>query len=92
MEYFADLFAAQYINNASNLYLNYIAFNNPDCHTHPSTIKRIEMVNSFLSGVYVQEIIEINAALLGSGYEEFIIRHKEIDINLSSIINIALTD
>lgn len=88
MEYFADLFAAQYINNASNLYLNYIAFNNPDCHTHPSTIKRIEMVNSFLSGVYVQEIIEINAALLGSGCEEFIIRHKEIDINKSDFLNL----
>lgn len=88
MEYFADLFAAQYISNASNLYLNYIAYNNPDCHTHPSTIKRIEMVDYFLSGIKVSEIQLINQALIGSGFEEFKIRHKVININKSDFLNL----
>lgn len=83
MEYFADLFAAQYINNASNLYLNYIAYNNPDCHTHPSTSKRIKMVDDFLSGIESEELSEINKALQLSGSEVFKIRHKEIKIHKS---------
>lgn len=88
MEYFADLFAAQYINNASNLYLNYIAYNNPDCHTHPSTIKRIEMVDYFLLGGNVSEIQIINQALLDSGCEQFKIRHIEINVNKSDFLNL----
>jgi hypothetical protein len=48
-EFFSDVFAAQYIGEASNCYLNYIAYNNPDSSTHPSTNSRIEMVRHFLN-------------------------------------------
>lgn len=88
MEYFADLFAAQYINDASNLYLNYIAYNNPECHTHPSTANRIAMVDVFLAGKNCNEILEINQALLNSGYQAFKIRHTELKINLSDFQNL----
>lgn len=88
MEFFADLFAAQYINNASNLFLNYIAYDNPDSDTHPSTSKRIEVVNDFLSFKTISEITEINSALLNSGFETMKIRHKEININKSDFQNL----
>ena len=48
-EYFSDIFAAQYIENCSSTYLNYIASNSPDSFTHPATVKRIELVNNFLA-------------------------------------------
>ncbi len=48
-EFFSDVFAAQYIGEASNSYLNYIAYNVPDSSTHPSTNSRIEMVRHFLN-------------------------------------------
>lgn len=83
MEFFADLFAAQYINNASSLFLSYIAYYNPDSHSHPSTKSRIEIVEKFLNGNPESKIQDINNALLNSGYEEFKIRHKSININNS---------
>lgn len=88
MEYFADLFASQYINDASNLYLNYIAYNAPDCDTHPSTVKRIQVVNSFLSGKSCAELNEINNALVASGNQQFKIRHKVINISRSDFQNL----
>ncbi|WP_456313830.1 hypothetical protein [Pseudomonas shirazensis] len=88
MEYFADLFAAQYINNASNLFLSYISFHNPDSHTHPSTKIRVEVVNDFLSGRNRYEIQEINQALIRSGYQDFKIRHTEINIKKSDFQNL----
>ncbi|MFW6249334.1 MAG: hypothetical protein ACOC4J_06145 [Bacteroidota bacterium] len=48
-EFFADVFAAQYIGNASNFYLDYIAHKAPDSPTHPSTDSRIKIVNEFLN-------------------------------------------
>ncbi|MFO8000876.1 MAG: hypothetical protein R6U46_06520 [Marinilabilia sp.] len=48
-EYFADVFAAQYIGNASNFYLDYIAHKHESSPTHPSTDARIEIVNDFLN-------------------------------------------
>lgn len=47
MEYFADIFAAQYVGNASNIFLDYIAHKVPECFTHPATDKRIEFVQKF---------------------------------------------
>jgi hypothetical protein len=88
MEYFADLFAAQYINNASNLYLNYIAYYNSDSHTHPSTRIRIEIVDDFLEGRTRNEIQVINQALISSGYESLKIRHTEINIKKSDFQNL----
>lgn len=66
-EYFADVFAAQYIGNSSSNYLNYIAHKNQDAHTHPSTDKRIEIVREFLSGNlhnrYLTNLIEATKAI-----------------------------
>lgn len=87
-EFFADLFAAQYINDASNLFLNYIAYNNLDSHTHPSTKRRIEIVDNFLQGVNDPEIVEINTALINSGSEAFIIRHQSISLKKTDFLNL----
>jgi len=57
MEYFADLFSAQYIGDSSNYYLNYIAHKNSDSYTHPATDKRISVVEEFLSGVYKDKFL-----------------------------------
>ena len=83
MEYFADLFAAQYINNASNLYINYIAHNAPDSYTHPSSVKRINLVNDFLNGKTRTEVTELNTALVQGGCEQIKIRYEHIKIQNS---------
>jgi len=48
-EYFSDIFAAQYIENCSSLYIEYIS-ENRDAYspTHPSTSNRSKLVNDFL--------------------------------------------
>jgi hypothetical protein len=48
-ELFSDIFAAQYVGDASNHYLNYIAHKNKDSNSHPSTDKRIKTVDDFLN-------------------------------------------
>lgn len=48
-EFFADIFAAQYIGKSSNYYLNYIAYQNMGSYTHPATVDRINIVNDFLN-------------------------------------------
>lgn len=48
MEYFADLFAAQYVADASSKYLFQISRNNLESDTHPSTSSRIDVTNEFL--------------------------------------------
>jgi len=88
MEYFADLFAAQYINNASSLFLGYIAHDSLDSHTHPSTKSRISIVEDFLNNTYNIKVDVINSALKSSGYEPFKIRHKKIDIKKSDFQNL----
>lgn len=88
MEYFADLFAAQYINNASNLFLGYISNSTIDSHTHPSTKKRIQVVDDFLAGNTSAEVNEINFALLSSGCDIFKIRHSKINIAKSDFQNL----
>jgi hypothetical protein len=87
-EYFADLFAAQYINNASNLYIKYIAYYDLDSDTHPSTKKRVEIVDDFLKGTTTPEIDDINFALSNSGLTPFKVRHKLIDIDKSDFQNL----
>jgi len=60
-EFFADLFAAQYIGNTCSEYINYAFYQNPDSHTHPSTAKRTDIVQAFLdnrSGVPEIEYIK----------------------------------
>lgn len=87
-EYFADLFAAQYINDASNLFLNYIASKNPDSLTHPATSKRIDLVNQFLSDKKCQELEDFNLVLFLSGSSELKNRHETLDISKSDFLNL----
>lgn len=49
MEYFADIFAAQYIGDTSGHYLNYIAKDHLFSGTHPSTEIRFNVVNDFIN-------------------------------------------
>jgi len=49
-EFFSDIFASQYIGEASNYYLHYIAHEAPDSESHPSTNSRIDLVEKFLNG------------------------------------------
>ncbi|WP_291914873.1 hypothetical protein [Chitinophaga sp. CB10] len=59
-EYFCDLFGAQYINDCSNKYLDYLTENqNVFSDSHPSTINRSKVVKDFLdntSNVIVDQI------------------------------------
>ncbi|MGM9512329.1 hypothetical protein ACS5NO_31635 [Larkinella sp. GY13] len=48
-EYFCDIFAAQYTSETASYYLDYVAGKDIDSSTHPSTVKRIEVVKAFLS-------------------------------------------
>lgn len=63
-EYFCDLFAAQYIGEASNHYLTYITTNQPLwSSSHPSTINRVKVVTDYLSGISNIVVDMINEAL-----------------------------
>lgn len=50
-EYFCDLFASQYIGEASNHFLSYVTEKSEYYEdTHPSTINRIKVVKDFIDG------------------------------------------
>ncbi|HRH03410.1 MAG TPA: hypothetical protein PLN13_09305 [Bacteroidia bacterium] len=51
-EYFCDLFASQYIKTCSSHYLQYLtqAYASQHSNSHPSTKKRVELTEKFLSG------------------------------------------
>lgn len=80
MEYFCDLFAAQYIGIASNVYLNSIMTNNTQySFTHPSSHNRENMVKDFLEGqgnILIQIFNEILLKLTGKSLEK---RHETIN-------------
>lgn len=78
-EYFADLFAAQYINDSSNHYLNHLAYNFEDSKSHPATSKRSLVVENFLNGVSSREIDIIQEGLRKMGLPELNIRHNLIN-------------
>jgi hypothetical protein len=64
MEYFCDLFASQYIGEASNYYLSYITRNrNTWVRTHPSTTNRVKVVADYLAGTNNIVVTSINEAL-----------------------------
>ncbi|WP_282016496.1 hypothetical protein [Marinifilum flexuosum] len=48
MEYFADIFASQYIGDSSGNFLNYIAKDAPYSFTHPATKMRFQIVCDFM--------------------------------------------
>lgn len=78
-EYFSDLFASQYIGKASNYYLDYITSSKKDFNlTHPSTIKRVSLVNSFIDGKKDKLVeILIDAALRITG-KNIKLRYKNL--------------
>lgn len=88
MEYFADLFAAQYINDASNLFLNHIAFGDNGGITHPPTTKRIEVVKKFINNDICDELNEFNDLLMVSGPGILKLRHKIINSKKSDILKL----
>lgn len=80
MEYFADLFASQYVNDSSNTYLNHIASTASDSSTHPATSLRIDTTNDFLNNESNVIISEFNEVLTISGLPLLEKRHIEIRI------------
>lgn len=87
-EYFADLFASQYINDSVMTYLGYIASSNSDSQTHPSTAKRLNVVKDFLNKASCIEKDRFNNILSSSNITNLSIRHKKIDLNLSNFPNL----
>ena len=81
-EYFADIFAAQYIGKASNYFLDYIAHKAPDSSTHPATDKRLDKVDKFLNNVNSDEEIEnIKKYTLARSGFNLEIKHIELPID-----------
>jgi hypothetical protein len=79
-EFFADIFAAQYIGKSSNYYLNYIAYKKMGSYSHPATADRINIVNDFLNNnMAVDSKLSnlLNATLLTIGVD-LKIRFNEI--------------
>lgn len=67
-EHFADLFAVQYMGDKYGMYLNHLAYNEPDCYTHPATQKRIAWINAFLEGkkhFVIEKLVEATKNLTG---------------------------
>lgn len=87
-EFFADLFAAQYIHNASNLFLNHIAYKVPDSHSHPSTDSRIALVENFLENKTSPNISAIIEVLKSLDLPELKIRHLPINQGTSQLVNL----
>ncbi|WP_147420955.1 hypothetical protein [Sphingobacterium siyangense] len=78
MEYFCDLFAAQYIGTTSNLYLNSISTNDLISEDHPSPSLRALMVNDFLENRNNLIIDTFNEALFNLTNKRFEKRYSTI--------------
>ncbi len=81
MEYFADLFAAQYVHQSSNLFLQRITTpsQNGDSPTHPSTSKRLDMVENFLAEKQPDILENFNEVLTSSILPNLKVRHSELN-------------
>lgn len=80
-EYFCDLFASQYIGEASNHYLYYLTENSSNYGPyHPSTVNRINVVSDFL-GSKANIIVTLSSEAL------FIIRGKKLEIRYEKLKN-----
>lgn len=78
MEYFADLFAAQYIGDTSVHYLSYIAKNDPFTYTHPATLIRFEVVYNFIEKKENNLILEVQQALSSIVKMKFKFRYSQL--------------
>ncbi|WP_312090044.1 hypothetical protein [Chryseobacterium sp.] len=86
-EYFADLFAAQYISDASNLYLLDRSIGDNESFTHPRTSERILLVNKFLAGEDHNGVIKQFQEVLDAFSRELKIRFSFREINKSNFFN-----
>lgn len=91
-EYFADLFASQYINDASSLFLSHITINDNESNSHPSTSVRVETVDKFLQNRDCQELTQFNIVLSASGLEELKIRHNAVELTGSQLLELIPQD
>lgn len=82
MEYFADIFAAQYIGTTSGKYLKYIDLEASDNYSesHPSTNVRVEMVNDFLSG-NSEFVSTLKNVIKRISKRDISIRYSQIKVN-----------
>lgn len=86
-EYFADIFASQYIGRSAIEPLNYIAFDslNVDQASHPSNKKRINVLETFLQGSGAQMEMDIinnlKAITLARCGHELKIRNIKLDVD-----------
>lgn len=82
-EYFSDVFAAQYIGECSNRYVQYIS-NSGDftCPTHPSTNNRIQLVHDFINHQenYLLQLISLATSAVTRG-KDLKIRYKELPLD-----------
>lgn len=79
MEYFCDLFAAQYIGLTSNFYLNSISSNDAGAFTHPSNSLRESMVRDFLDGKSNLVIDMFNSILEQTAGRKLVKRYLSLD-------------
>ena len=80
MEYFADLFAANYVGQANSKLLSNIAENAPVSPTHPATASRNGVIDDFLNGV-TNPIVELfNNSLSTLGVPELKKRYTRPNI------------
>ena len=86
-EFFSDIFAAQYISRYSSVYLDYFAGDNPDSHSHPSTVARSKVVDDFLNGNPNPIIQLIKQTTLLSAKTEIGIKYEPFDTK--DIISLA---
>ncbi|WP_281979584.1 hypothetical protein [Tenacibaculum mesophilum] len=91
MEFFADLFASQYVSDSLISFLNIISQNTPESNTHPATSKRGEVVKEFIKNKKPSELQEINSVLLMSG-KSFKLRYQICDLSESDIIKLVPQD
>lgn len=63
MEFFADLFAAQYVVDASSIYLKQISRDDKESNTHPATSVRIDVTKEFLDDEINDIVDEFNKVL-----------------------------
>lgn len=82
LEFFADLFASVYTGKAINNFLLRFAGDALDSESHPSTEKRIKVVDYFINGKETAEIKRIQKALQQIGLPQLKIKFKEPDLPL----------
>lgn len=90
-EYFADVFAAQYIRKTVYSYLLYVNPNGKGTETHPSSEDRIRIVDDFVdnNSVSIELLESIKDATRLSSKKELERRDEDIDITPFLSLNIA---